>query len=187
MRRAIVTFVGLIGALCGCGGADTSPQDGATMACRDFQDAYCDYAVDCEQLDRETCDDIYRGIECRSDKAADACSNALDDAECGAAAPEACSLSAVADPAPAMAKCARYIDVTCERVVGCGQIATLDQCRSEALEKMGSAGYLNCDAAFSASPRFEACIDELKDAACGTPLPPACRSVIHMASDTTDR
>jgi hypothetical protein len=187
MRREIGLLLGLVGALCGCGGSeDDTAKSGATVACEDFQDGYCDYAVECELLDRATCDDVYRGIQCRSDEAAEACSNALDDAECGAAPPEACSTRAVADPAPAMANCARYVDVTCERVVGCGQIDTLDQCRREAMERMGSAGYLNCDVAFSTSPRFEACIDELKDAACGAPLPPACRSVIHMASEPTD-
>src|SRR6478609_563015 len=105
---------GLIGALIGCDGDDES-QGRGTPACKNFQDAICDYAVDrCAQGERANCDDIYSGIECLSDSAADACANALNDVACSVTPPPACDLRTVADPAPAIANCGRLIGVICE-------------------------------------------------------------------------
>ena len=184
MGKRVGMYVGLIGALLGCDGDDDGPGRG-TPACRNFQDAICDYAVDrCEQGERERCDDIYGGIECLSDKVADDCSNALNDAECSSTPPAPCYLRTVSNPAPAIANCNRLIDITCERVVGCGQIATLEQCRMEVMAAMVGPSYLNCADALSTSPRFEPCLAELMNIACDAPPPPICRSVIHVASMT---
>src|SRR5687768_2677752 len=131
MRASTPTFLSValaLGALTACNGDDgpgAEPPGRGSAACRDLQDALCDFAADtCRVTDRTSCDDMFRGIECKSDATASNCANALQSASCGTGA-FGCDLQSVVDAAPAIARCEALVSAVCERTSECG-LATAD-------------------------------------------------------------
>lgn len=174
MRRSVYGAVLL--ACCSaiaCGDEESAePMGRGTDACRDFQDATCDFASDrCGAVDRGTCDVTFRGVECLSDKSASACANALNTAACGVQSPE-CSLDAIIDRDPANAKCMTLTEAICQHNATCGG-QTLSACMEAAFD-MG----VDCSLALSIDLRYEACLDAVASLACGSPTPDVCREVV---------
>jgi hypothetical protein len=166
--------IGLWGAGCG-GGDDGDDQTGrGTAACRDFQDAMCDFASDrCGAIDRATCDATFRGIECKSDEQASACANALNEASCGTGAPSACQLEMLVDRAPAIEACQTVTQAICDHNAMCG--APMVDCAAS-LAAMGG----DCNQALSVDLRYELCLEAIDSLACGSPVPAMCMQVIFV-------
>jgi hypothetical protein len=163
-----------------CGGEDDDDPASVgrgTQACRDFQDATCDFGADrCHAIDRATCDAMLRGIECTSDERASECSNALNSASCNGGMPS-CDLQALADRAPAIAKCETLIQALCDHNVMCGAAAA--DCTQVALT-MG----VDCSQALSIELRYEECIDTLATLPCGVQAPAVCERVVLVLPPT---
>jgi hypothetical protein len=163
------------GLLAGCKADDDEPRGRGTAACRDFQDAVCDFAADqCRASDRGTCDSVFQGVECKSDSAASACANGLNDAVCGGAA-SSCDLSQIIDTQPAIDRCHTLIGMLCGHLADCGQVPSREQC--EATPAMLG---VDCAQAASASLRYEDCIAKLDGLACGAQVPSECNKVIGI-------
>lgn len=160
----------------GCGGEDgdsEQPIGRGSEACRDFQDATCDFASDrCRALDRAMCDATFRGIECVSDQQASACANALNEAACGSATP-ACDFNAVVDRAPAIAACETVMQAFCEHNAMCG--APAGDCAQSA-----AAMGVDCNQAVSVDLRYETCLDALDALTCGSPAPAVCMQIVYV-------
>ncbi len=166
MRNRFELFV-LMGAVAmsACGddsGGDSGPPGRGSVACQDWQDAICDFAVGCGAVDRTTCDSQYKGVECLSDQEASECSNAFNDADC-AGPPLACDISDIADPAPAVDKCNTFMQRTCELQNECSdQFATLDEC----LTALEAASGLSCEDAIAVELGYEDCLAALDGLDC---------------------
>ena len=162
--------------LAACGSerdADAGPPGRGTEACRDFQDATCDFASDrCRATDRASCDAMLRGIECTSDERASACANALNEATCGAATPP-CDFTELADRAPAIAACRTLTQAFCDHNAMCGGSAVDCAATSAA---MG----VDCDQALSIDLRYESCSEALAALPCGSPAPEVCRQIVYV-------
>jgi hypothetical protein len=150
-----------------------------TKACRDWQDAICDYAADrCHMLSRDTCDQQYQGATCKSDAAASSCATQLDKSACGRA-PEGCSLTGVADPGPAARACDQLFDAFCERYISCGLFETTEACRADP-----SVMIVDCAKAIAYNLDYEACFEEAQALQCDVLMrPQICRRVIVQTSD----
>ena len=158
---------------CGDDGGGAEPIGRGTEACRDLQDATCDFASDrCRGVDRATCDATLRGIECRSDEQASACANALNEAACGTVTPS-CDLRAVVDPAPAIAACQTVTQAFCDHNVRCG---AADPDCAQSLAAMG----VDCNQALSIDLRYESCLEAINALPCGSPAPLACTQVVYV-------
>lgn len=162
--------------LAACGGDDDDddPSRGrGSDACRDFQDAACDYAVDrCHAISRAQCDQMFQSLACKSDAQASACANALNDATCGVARPE-CNLLQVVDAQPAIESCEALVDAFCSQGVACGQFADRAECSAQ------TAGVgIDCAQALGVTLAYEECFALLEELACGAALPAQCAAVI---------
>jgi hypothetical protein len=157
----------------GCGDDDDAPRGRGSAACQDFQDSACDFIVDqCGGTSRAACDKGFRGIECKSDDAASACANGLNDATCGQAV-SGCDLGAVIDPAPAIARCQTLVDKVCDHLVGCKLLTSRDACQVATM--MG----LSCAQAVSTSLDFEDCVQQVDGLTCENgSLPTVCQGAI---------
>jgi hypothetical protein len=163
-------------ALVACNGDDVpgaEPPGRGSAACRDLQDALCDFAADrCGVTDRTSCDDMFRGIECTSDEVASTCANTLNGAMCVSGA-GGCDLAAVIDEAPAIARCEALVSAVCERTVACGIDAT--DCALDMTQG------LSCDQAVSIDLRYEECLEAIDMLACeGFAVPQVCASVVRV-------
>ena len=160
----------------GCG--DDSGDDGVrgrgSEACRDWQDAVCDFAADeCRVIERAVCDDSYRSITCLSDERATECANVLNEAACGRA-PGECDVSSIADPEPAQRACETLLARLCAHVVGCGR-TTEQECMQQA------AMNIDCGLAIGHTPNFEDCLTAVDGLSCDTAaLPQVCHDVIKQ-------
>lgn len=157
-----------------CGGDDESGEavGRGTAACRDFQDASCDFASDrCGAIARGTCDATFRGIQCASDERASACANALNQAACGTQAPE-CALDIVVDRAAATAACQTLTQAFCDHNAMCGG-APASECTATA-----AAMGVDCSQALSIDLRYEMCLEALDMLSCGSPTPSVCNQVV---------
>jgi hypothetical protein len=160
----------------GCGDDDGASSSGrGSAACRDWQDAICDFAADaCGAIARVDCDDNYQAITCSSDEQASECANAFNEASCSAP-PAACDLSDVVDPAPAQQACDDLLSRLCARVVECEMAPSEAACVEEA-----SAG-IDCDAAVGYSLDYEGCLGAIDALACeAVELPDVCDDVIKI-------
>src|SRR5690349_12697729 len=158
MRTLLRLTLGGLLLLAGCGDDDDdSPPGRGSVACQDFQDAFCDYASDrCGSTARSDCDHSFKGIECKSDDAASRCANGLNDATCGQPV-SGCDFNAIIDPAPAVARCEQLFDRICTHFVDCGTFPTRDSC-----EPLMTAG-LDCSNAVSTSLTYEDCLEQVDD------------------------
>ena len=175
MHRYFIMYVVCIWAA-GCGGGgDDEPPGRGTAACRDYQDAVCDFGADrCHAIDRSTCDEQLRGIECRSDEKASACANTLNHAVCGQPVNE-CDFTQVADPAPAIAHCKEIVSAICDHLMTCGSFNDRDAC----VTAVTAAG-LDCDRALAVSESYEQCLKEARTFACTETTPSSCKGVIRV-------
>lgn len=169
-------------ALLACTGDDgpgAEPPGRGTAACRDLQDALCDFAADqCSVTDRTSCDDMFRGIECKSDEVASACANALNGAMCVSGA-AGCDLESVIDPAPAVERCHTLVSAVCARTEECGLTAA--DCSLEMMQG------LSCDQAVSIDLRYEACLEAIDMLACeGFAVPQVCANVVRVLPPSAD-
>lgn len=177
MRASVPMFLSVLvrcSALLACNGAESAEPPGrGSAACRDLQDALCDFAADeCHVVDRGSCDDMFRGIECKSDAIASNCSNALSSASCGMG-PLGCDLESIVDAAPAIARCEVLVNAVCDRVEACGLGAT--DCAIETMQG------LSCDQAISIDLRYEECLEAIEVVACeGFTVPPVCMNVVRV-------
>jgi hypothetical protein len=176
MRQLCGAFVV---ALVACGGGRETPTEGrGTAACRIWQDSVCDWAVRCQAaLSRGACDDQFRGVTCRSDAKANACSKQFDSAGCQTLPPN-CGLDEVADPAPAAKACDALTDLICERSVSCGQFETEEACVNEAK--------IDCSRSIAFTLDYEQCIADVKKLDCDVlVVPEICDSVIIATAQST--
>jgi hypothetical protein len=158
---------------CGDEGPGAEPPGRGSAACRDLQDALCDFAADeCRVTDRVSCDDMFRGIECTSDAVASRCANALNSAACGTGA-AGCDLESIIDPAPAVARCEALVAAVCERTTECGISAS--DCALDMIQ-----GF-SCDQAIAIDLRYEACLEAIDMLACeGFALPAVCANIVRV-------
>jgi hypothetical protein len=183
MRFLLAALTFGVVACSNAGSVDRSESDSGagrgTKACRDWQDAICDYAADrCEMLSRKTCDQQYQGATCKSDAAASRCATQLDQSACGRA-PDTCALNVVADPGPAARACDRFLDAYCERYVSCGLFKTAEACRADP-----AVTSIDCGKAIAYNLDYEACFEEAQALECEVlVLPQICLSVIVQTSD----
>jgi hypothetical protein len=184
MRASILTLLSLLASLAlgACGGDDgpgAEPPGRGSAACRDLQDALCDFGADqCHVTDRASCDAMFRGIECKSDATASSCANALNTASCGMGV-FGCDLESVVDPAPAIARCEALVSAVCGRTEACGINAA--DC---ALDMMQG---LSCDQAISIDLRYEECLEAIDMLACaGFAVPPVCMNVVRVLPPSAD-
>lgn len=179
IRLCAVVITALAAPACG-GDENDKPQGRGTDACRDFQDAACDFGADrCMRIDRKTCDATFGGIECSSDELASGCANALNDAVCGQL-PAACPVQQIVDPRPAIARCNTLLDRLCGYLVRCGGQASVEVCRTQATSMLG----IDCAQALSATLNYEPCLDALEGLACTAEFPALCRGVIGVLPPT---
>lgn len=174
MRPSIFALICL--SLIACDGDDpgAEPPGRGTAACRDVQDALCDFGADrCHVVDRATCDAMFQGIECKDDAVASNCANALNSATCTSGGVAGCNLEAIVDPAPAVARCNALVDAVCERTAECG-VSSAD-CSMDAMQ-----GF-SCDQAIAIDLRYEMCLEAIDTIACeGFALPPSCMDVVRV-------
>jgi hypothetical protein len=176
-----ILAIGLLGmTTTGCsssssGGGGGGTGTGVSSVCAAWQDRICAFAADqCGFLDRAQCDNSYQSIHCKSDAAAQACLDQLAGAHCGSSLP-ACTLEAVADPAPAIAACNTFVTEICERSVTCGTSPDQATCEAE-----GHA-QLDCDRALGVAPDFDTCVEAIRSLDCGAEaLPDSCAGVIKL-------
>jgi hypothetical protein len=181
MRLVFVVLT--LGAIA-CSDAGTGDRSGdqdlgvgrGSKACRDWQDAICDYASDrCEMFSRKACDLQYQGATCKSDAVASRCAAQLDAASCGRA-PESCVLDVVGDPGPAARACDGLFDAFCERSVSCGVSESNEACRAEP-----EVQAIDCGQAIAYRLDYERCLDETKALECELLLlPEVCDNVIIL-------
>jgi hypothetical protein len=163
---------GLLTAACGDG--EDEPPGRGTPACQDFQDAICDHAVDrCGGLNRATCDQTFKGIECKSDDAASACTNGLNNATCGQPV-SGCDLAQIIDPQPAIARCEAFLDAACDHFMKCGRVADRAACEA------ATSATVDCARAVSANLSYERCIEQLDGTSCSASLPSVCEGTIGI-------
>jgi hypothetical protein len=161
----------MVVALVACGGGRDVPTEGrGTAACRIWQDSVCDWAVRCQALTRELCDEQFQGVTCRSDEAANQCARNFDSAGCNTLPPR-CGLDAIADPAPAAKACAALTSAVCKHDVTCGYSETEEACLTRES--------VDCSRSIAVKLDYETCIDEVENLQCDTQaIPDICRSVI---------
>jgi hypothetical protein len=182
MRVGMILSMVVLAAV-GCkGGNDGAADRGrGTDACRDFQDAACDFAADhCHAIGRGECDAMFQGIECKSDELATTCANNLNAASCSSPVPN-CNLSQIADPQPAIDRCKTFVEHFCKRAIDCGQIANMASCDSQT-----AALGVECSQAISAELDYEDCLAEVDSLSCDAPRVPAkCMGVIRVIGNMT--
>jgi hypothetical protein len=176
----LICLLGPTWTACGddaAGAGSASALGRGSDACRDWQDAICDFAADeCHKLARGTCDEQFQGVVCKSDDVASACSNQANKASCTTQPSESCDLSGVADPAPAVKSCTDMLDATCKWEITCDPTVDMATCQDELRTK------LNCDRAVAIKLRYEACMDGLAKLSCSAmALPADCTGVIVAA------
>lgn len=180
MLRSILVCVSLC-VLVGCGGgSDGGGGDGGgasvgrgSAACRDWQDALCDFvSQQCGGLSRALCDEQYQGVSCLSDATATACSNAFNSSSC-ASPPASCDIADIADPAPAQQACREFIDHLCASGIRCGQYATDAECQADT-----TSGGLDCETIAVFKLSYETCLEEIDALSCtAVALPASCNDV----------
>lgn len=142
-----------------------------SAACREWQDALCDWAADqCDGMSRATCDRQAQGVECASDADAEACTATLRAAPCDEPATE-CGVLAMADREPAEQACEEYAQVVCAAEERCG-MAVASVCTETMIDQ------LRCSSAYGVALDYEACIHLLQIRECTDPLPAICDTVL---------
>jgi hypothetical protein len=158
------------------GGADAPPGRGSE-ACRDWQDAVCDFVSDeCGVITRSDCNRQYQGVVCKSDQAASDCSNMINEATCTMPFAQSCDLAAVADPKPAIEKCEAFMDEVCEWQYGCDPSMTVEDCKTEFQTR------IDCSKALAIKLAYETCMTELSALMCtAQAVPSSCNGVVLVA------
>jgi hypothetical protein len=175
--RAFILLSITVGALVACADDANDSDSGelrgrGSAACKDAQDAICDFASDrCRAIDRASCDANYQGIECRSDEAASACANAVNDAACGQLI-VACEIATLADPEPAILHCEHLVAAICDHAAQCGAMPS--DCEP-------GAG-IDCSSALAIDLRYEACLEAVAMLTCSEPIPTICEEVVRVGT-----
>jgi hypothetical protein len=153
---------------------DAEPGRGS-QACKDWQDAICDYAADrCGLTARKACDDQYQGATCQADARAIRCATLLDAADCGLA-PAECMLDAIADPEPARLACGRLVEAFCTHDVGCGSADNQQQCLANP-----NSAQIDCTRALSYGLEYDQCLADIEAWTCDASKPVSCDKVIVL-------
>ena len=155
-----------------CGGSDSDaapPVGRGTAMCHEWQTALCDTVNRCGgSAQVGVCREQVLAISCTSDEAAGNCVSALAAPSCTIS--DACQVRGIADPAPAVAACAEYVDTLCTASERCG--ADKAMCVADAQARGVCTGVIGYE------PSFERCISSLKSLSCTANASPAeCKSV----------
>ncbi len=151
--------------------AESEPPGRGSAACREWQDALCDWAADqCDGMGRGTCDRQAQAVACTSDAEAQACAAVLREASCDDPATE-CGVLAVADRDPAEEACEEYARVVCAAEERCG-MAVASVCTATLIDQ------LRCTAAYGVALDYEACIYRIEIRDCTDSLPAICDTVL---------
>jgi len=180
MRLGLVALAFAVVACSDAGAADRGDMDvgvgRGSKACRDWQDAICDYASDrCSMFPREACDQQYQGASCKSDAVASRCAAQLDASRCGRA-PETCVLDVVGDPGPAARACDALFDTFCDRSMACGLSTSKEACLADPAVQS-----IDCGKAIAYRLDYEECIQQTETLDCELLLlPQICDDVIVL-------
>jgi len=120
----------------------------------------------CSVLNATQLQEQVNGVSCISDAKAQACADAFKEAPC-TGVPAGCDQFAVADPAPALAACQKFIDTDCSRAMRCTPALTADACQAQ------SAASIDCSKAVGVKLSFEQCLSELGALSCQATTGPA--------------
>jgi len=163
-------------AVLGCApAAEDEEETGAlgrgTAACREWQDALCDWAADqCAGMSRSACDRQAQAVACSSDAEARACTVILREASCDEPETE-CGVLAMADRDPAVQACEEYAEVVCAAEERCGT-SVASSCTGPLI------GQLRCADAYGVTLDYEACLYRLETLGCTDAFPSICDTVV---------
>jgi hypothetical protein len=150
---------------------ETEAPGRGTAACREWQDALCDWAADqCDGMGRGTCDRQAQAVACTSDAEAEACTAVLRDSSCDDPATD-CGVLAMADREPAVEACEEYAEVVCAAEERCG-MAVASVCTA------GMIDQLRCADAYGVALDYDACIYRLEIRGCTDDFPAICDTVL---------
>jgi hypothetical protein len=155
----------------GGGGGSSAPLGRGTLACNQWQQAFCDWVGRCNPPAQSECETQAPAIQCTTDQAAQTCADQIKASDC-TTFPAGCQLLDLADPAPAIQACNDFIDALCTRSEEC-EPGSRDACVTDVTST------IDCSAAIGFKLSYEQCISQVRTLDCAaTQLPTSCDRVI---------